>query len=104
MKKKIIYESVKGLNRVENQDNFLIIKDDCFSIMFVFDGVGSALNGKKATELCHEFISRMYRLFYQSEMINLSELMFETNQYLLSQNFSTIHWTVNDWRQAFIWP
>lgn len=83
---KYIYKSIKGGKRIENQDSFLIIDDNEFSFFAIFDGVGGALNGKKASNFAKKFIKNKFSNYLGQE-IRLKEMMFDLNNDLVSSYF-----------------
>lgn len=80
-----IFDTIKGDNRKENQDNILVISRRDEILLIIFDGVGSALNGKEATELSKKFIDKSYDKYKNGDDISLIKLMFETHKFLLQQ-------------------
>lgn len=90
LKRKYTAESIKGLRKRENQDNYLIIEETDYSLYFVFDGVGSALNSKKATEISKKYVSKNHYEYFSNGYFNFSGLMYETNKYLLEQNIPEV--------------
>ncbi|MEJ7823409.1 MAG: protein phosphatase 2C domain-containing protein [Chitinophagaceae bacterium] len=82
-KQKNIANSIIGVNKKENQDNFLIIEEDQDCIYAIFDGVGSAKNSKLSTDIAVEFIKQNYQT-YKKEECFLSLLMYECNNAILS--------------------
>ncbi|MBB5397943.1 PP2C family serine/threonine-protein phosphatase [Mucilaginibacter sp. AK015] len=78
-----ICQSIKGLHKKHNEDNFLTIDDERFNLYAIFDGVGSALNSKKATDLAKEFIIANYTKYFSSQ-IKLDELMYDCNNYIIN--------------------
>jgi serine/threonine protein phosphatase PrpC len=92
-KRKYTFESIKGLNKRENQDNYLVIEETDYSIYFIFDGVGSALNSKKATELSKKYISQKHSAFFSNGYFDFSGLMYETNQFLIETNIPQVKTT-----------
>jgi serine/threonine protein phosphatase PrpC len=91
--KKYIVESIKGLKRKENQDNYLVIDEIDYCLYFVFDGVGNALNSKKATVLSKKFISKNHGLYHLNGYYDFSALMFETNKFLIDCNIPELKTT-----------
>jgi serine/threonine protein phosphatase PrpC len=77
-----IHHSLKGINKKDNEDNFLTIEDENYYVFAIFDGVGSALNSKKATDLAKDFIE-LHHSAYFSKGIFLDKLMYDCNNYLL---------------------
>jgi len=92
-KRKHTVESIKGLGKRENQDNYLIIEETDYSLYFVFDGVGSALNSKKATELSKKYVSKNYHTYFSNGHFNFPELMYQTNKFLLDQSIPEVKTT-----------
>ncbi len=92
-KRKHTAESIKGLKKRENQDNYLIIEEVDYTLYFLFDGVGSALNSKKATELSKKYISRNYHTYYSNGQFDFLGLMYETNKYLIEQSIPEVKTT-----------
>lgn len=85
--------SSPGINKTENQDNYLIVETETFALFVVFDGVGSAENSRLGTEMAKIFISKHFHEFIKKETILLNILMFECNNYLTEQNIPEIYTT-----------
>jgi len=81
---KYISQSIKGINKNENQDNFFIEENLNYYFFVVFDGVGSAANGKLATQLVCDYLKHQINKHVDVSSINLRELMFGCHLYLLS--------------------
>ncbi len=92
-KRKYILESVKGYKKRENQDNYLILEESDYTLYFVFDGVGSALNSKKATDISKKYISNNHEAFHFDGNYNFSKLMYYTNNFLLEKNIPEVKTT-----------
>ncbi|WP_462220765.1 PP2C family protein-serine/threonine phosphatase [Ferruginibacter sp.] len=82
----------KGVNKLENEDAFLVITESLFSLFFVFDGVGSAKNAKKATIISKKFVKNTYKK-YLSNSIELDKLLFDLNNYLLNHSLNQLYTT-----------
>ncbi|EKJ86180.1 serine/threonine protein phosphatase PrpC [Leptospira meyeri] len=91
--RKYVVESLMGISKNENQDNFLIIEEKDYSLFYVFDGVGSALNSKKATELSKEYILIHSNSHFNNGLFDFAKLMLETNSYLLNQGIPEVKTT-----------
>lgn len=78
---KYIHHSVKGMNKKENQDNFLIIEEKSYNLYAIFDGVGSASNSKQGTEIAKKYIEKYYKEFINNEKVMIDKLMFSCNNY-----------------------
>jgi serine/threonine protein phosphatase PrpC len=78
-----IYQSLKGILKKDNEDNYLAIENELYNIYAIFDGVGSAQNSKEATNLAKEFIMTNHSN-YLSQQIRLDELMYDCNNYILN--------------------
>jgi serine/threonine protein phosphatase PrpC len=83
-KPKYIFDSITGINKKENQDNLFVLNTDEYSLYALFDGVGSAINSKKATQLAIEFIKKNNREFL-STTVDLNRLLFEANNFIIGQ-------------------
>ncbi|KAB7731818.1 hypothetical protein F5984_06215 [Rudanella paleaurantiibacter] len=88
-----IYQSVKGVGKSENQDNSLIIEERDFNLFAVFDGVSSAVNSKKGTDLAKEYITSHYRKFVNEDAVDLCRLMYSCNEYMLASNIPSVYTT-----------
>lgn len=82
---KSTYYSLKGVNKNQNEDNYLTIEGHGYNLYAIFDGVGSAENSLKATELAKAFITDKHHL-YLGQQTRLNELMNACNQYILATN------------------
>ncbi|WP_353719352.1 protein phosphatase 2C domain-containing protein [Dyadobacter sp. 676] len=91
--KRYIKYSSPGINKTENQDNYLILETEAFALFAVFDGVGSAQNSKVGTEIAKTFISQHFSKFIRETKVSLNALMFECNNYLIEQNIPEIYTT-----------
>lgn len=78
-----IYQSIKGIRKKDNEDNYLAIENEQYEIYAIFDGVGSAQNGKKATDLAKDFIV-VNHADYLSTQICVDKLMYDCNNYILN--------------------
>ncbi|MFO0355672.1 MAG: PP2C family protein-serine/threonine phosphatase [Sphingobacteriaceae bacterium] len=87
-KRKYFSDSIVGLNKTQNQDNFFVIEKIDYSLYFVFDGLGSAKNSKLATELIIKFISKNYASYFKNGKYDFSGLMYSANKFLIEQNIS----------------
>lgn len=81
---KFIADSIQGIKRHENQDNFSVMETPKYTLYALFDGVGSAANGKKATDLAVEFLNNNHQHYTQMNR-NLAKMMFDCNVYILSK-------------------
>ncbi|MBL0742742.1 PP2C family protein-serine/threonine phosphatase [Chryseolinea lacunae] len=85
--------SLKGIGRLQNQDARLVIQSEMYDVFAVFDGVGSAKNAKKATQMAAMFIRKYHERFLH-ERIRLSAMIAECNDYIVASNliepFSTV--------------
>lgn len=80
-----IFQSLKGIHKSENQDNFLIINEDQFMVYAIFDGLGSKTNSKTATILAKSYIKKNCLTFIDESEIALNRLMLSCNEYLLAR-------------------
>jgi serine/threonine protein phosphatase PrpC len=78
-----IYQSLKGILKKDNEDNYLAIENERYNIYAIFDGVGSALNGKKATDIAKEYI-QTYHAGYFNQYARLDRLMYDCNKYIIN--------------------
>jgi serine/threonine protein phosphatase PrpC len=78
-----IYQSLKGILKKDNEDNYLAIENERYNIYAIFDGVGSALNGKEATNLAKEFIKTNHAGYFD-QYARLDRLMSDCNNYIIN--------------------
>ncbi len=88
------FGSVKGIAREQNQDNYLIIDEPHYKLFFLFDGVGGAQNGKKATELATDFIKSNSSKFLLDGDYDIKRLVIATNQAILNSGLTDALTTV----------
>ena len=78
-----ILNSIKGVNKRENQDNVLVIEEKLYNLYAIFDGVGSASNSRQGTELVKTYIEKYYNKFINHDSVMIDELMYSCNKYFL---------------------
>jgi len=81
---KIITGSFSGVDRARNEDGFLVVENSDYTILGVFDGVGSAQGAKEAVDLTISFIKANAPLFYKNGAFDLAGLIKELNTVILS--------------------
>lgn len=79
----VIYQSLKGIRKNDNEDNYLTIENERYNIYGIFDGVGSALNSREATNLAKEFITKQHDDYF-NDHVHLDRLMYDCNNYIIS--------------------
>ena len=79
-----ISDSVQGKNRNTNKDGVVILSDENYHILGVFDGVSSAIGAKEAVNYSIDYITKNHGIFYKKGTYNLSELISKLNQSLCS--------------------
>ncbi len=83
---KYISNSIKGINKSENQDNTLVIEETNFNIYAIFDGVGSAANSRMGTEIAKSYIEKNYNSYITNNEVSIDKLMFMCNEHFKSVN------------------
>lgn len=87
---KYIKQSIKGVNKDENEDNVFIDENINYNFFVVFDGVGSAANSKRATQLAEYFLKQEIEMYVNNSEIKLRELMFDCHKYILSMDIPEV--------------
>lgn len=85
--KNYIKGSLKGVRRNINQDGYVMVDNEEFSLFLVFDGVGSALNAKRAVEVVKKFVKENYAKYLSINSDGVINLMYEANNHLLTFNY-----------------
>jgi serine/threonine protein phosphatase PrpC len=92
-KREHIFDSIIGLEKLENQDNLLIIEQEDYSLYFIFDGVGSSINSIIGTKLSKSFINDNHSDYFSNGYFEFSKLLFNTNNFLLDQDINDVKTT-----------
>lgn len=86
-KRSFISFSLKGVNKKDNEDNYLAIENDRYDLFAIFDGVGSAKNSKQATILAKEYLEANHSIYITKD-VRLDELMYDCNNYILNKDLA----------------
>jgi len=79
-----ICDTKKGIKRLSNQDDFLILETNEYRLFFLFDGVSSLDSSIVLVRKCESFITKNFEKYF-TEGIELAQLLFDTNEYILEQ-------------------
>lgn len=81
---KVVSASFKGTTHRRNEDKVVILSNDTYTILGVFDGVGSAKNNALATKLALQFIRKRHSKFYREDSFMLGSMVIDLNKEILS--------------------
>ena len=79
-------ESFQGLSHRENQDGYLVIEEEEYTIFAVFDGVSRALNPRNGVDSAIQFLNEHHQDYVSSDSLNLNQMMFSVHQNILQTN------------------
>ena len=79
-------ESFQGLSHRENQDGYLVIEKEEYSIFAVFDGVSRALNPRNGVDSAIQFLKKHHQDYISNDSLNLNQMMFSVHQNILQTN------------------
>ena len=72
---KVIHDSFIGTTHQRNEDKVFVLSCEEYTILGVFDGVGSAKNNALATKIASQFIKRRHNRFYSNGVFRLEKMM-----------------------------
>lgn len=81
-----IFGSIKWLDRKTNKDRIYILDYQRFSLFRLFDGVSSSWKAVTAINKIKKFLRLHRNNNFNIKRLNLSELCFDLNNYLINQN------------------
>jgi len=78
----ITTNTLKGISRFRNQDDILILNNDFFYLVILFDGVSSLENSIDYVQICKKYIKRNYLKYLMNDP-KLNDLMYDMHLYSL---------------------
>jgi len=82
----IVFDSFIGTTHKTNEDKTFVLSNESYTILAVFDGVGSAKNNSLATRLASEFIAYRHSDYYAESKneFRLRDMICELNKDIVS--------------------
>ncbi len=74
-----IHNSMKGIERKQNQDDILVLSNSDFHLSVLFDGISSLKESIDQIQMCKHFILENHLLYINHNKINLQGLVFQMN-------------------------
>ena len=81
---KVVFDSFIGTTHRRNEDKVFVLSNAEYTILGVFDGVGSAKNNALATKLASQFIEKQHRKFYKEGVFMLESMVIGLNKEILA--------------------
>jgi serine/threonine protein phosphatase PrpC len=81
---KVVFDSFIGTTHRRNEDKVFVLPSKDYTILGVFDGVGSAKNNALATKLASQFIKKRHSKFYREGGFSLEEMVIGLNKEILA--------------------
>ena len=78
----IICNSLKGIARMQNQDDIWFMHTDAYSLFILFDGVSSLKKSIDYVQYCKCFLNNNYDSYVNSE-VKLDQLIYNMHFFLL---------------------
>ncbi len=82
-----IADSFQGTSHVENQDGFLVVDEQDYMLLFVFDGVSLSLHPRKGVEIAMQYISNNHMHFYENTTYDLTGLMYGVQESIMQSTW-----------------
>jgi serine/threonine protein phosphatase PrpC len=79
-----ICDTKRGIKRLSNQDDVLILETNDYRLFFLFDGVSSMDSSIVLVKQCKSFITKNFEKYFTKE-IGLAQLLFDTHEYVLER-------------------
>jgi serine/threonine protein phosphatase PrpC len=79
----VVFDSFIGTTHRRNEDKVFVLPSKDYTILGVFDGVGSAKNNSLATKLASQFIKKRHSRFYREGLFMLEEMVLNLNKEIL---------------------
>ena len=81
---KVVFDSFIGTTHQRNEDKVFVLSHEEYTILGVFDGVGSAKNNALATKLASRFIEKQHHKFYKDGVFMLESMIIDLNKEILA--------------------
>ena len=89
----IITGSVKGRGKHTNEDGVLVLSNNDYHLLAIFDGVGSAKGAKKSVTFAKKFLTKEYNNSYIQQYFDLGGLLRKLNKAILNSGIKEAYST-----------